>query len=143
YYVMQDESRHVAFGVISVANFYRELSEKERREREEFAYEACVLMSERLNGREVWEKLGLPIEECLDYTYNSPLMVGFRQNLFARVIPNLKRLGLLSDHIRPRYQTLGVLRYENEPSADQELALDEELRINDTTSDTTNAHAND
>jgi hypothetical protein len=140
---MQDESRHVAFGVISVANFYKELSESERREREEFAYEACLLMSERLNGREVWEKLGLPLAECLDYAHNSPLMLNFRQNLFARVIPNLKRLGLLSDHIRPRYQALGVLRYENEPSADQEFMFAEKPCANDSTNENANAHAND
>jgi hypothetical protein len=37
--VMRDEARHVAFGVLSLKDFYtRECNEKERREREEFTY---------------------------------------------------------------------------------------------------------
>ena len=43
----------------------------------------------------------------------------FRQLLFSRVIPNLKKLGLLSNRIRPKYEALGLLRFENEPAADE------------------------
>src|SRR5205085_9426994 len=120
-YVMVDEARHVAFGIISVADFYNDLSESERREREEFAYEACVLMRDRLTGFEIFEKLGLPMKECLDFATRSPLMMEFRQLLVSRVIPSLKKLGLLSDNIRPRYEALGVLRFENEISADEAI----------------------
>ncbi|MEW6735844.1 MAG: ferritin-like domain-containing protein [Acidobacteriota bacterium] len=122
-YVMQDEARHVAFGVISVADFYRELSETERREREEFAYQACLLMRDRLTGSEMFEKMGLPVKECVEFVENSPMMLEFRQLLFSRVIPNLKKLGLLGSHIRPKYEALGLLRFENEPTSDEELHL--------------------
>src|SRR5213596_2398880 len=38
-YVMSDEARHVAFGVLSLQEAYRELSGPELRERQEFVYE--------------------------------------------------------------------------------------------------------
>src|ERR1700743_2916590 len=39
-YVMQDESRHVAFGRLALRDFYPHLTQKERNEREEFLLEA-------------------------------------------------------------------------------------------------------
>ncbi|MDX2167338.1 MAG: ferritin-like domain-containing protein, partial [Deltaproteobacteria bacterium] len=47
-YVMKDESRHVAFGVISLRGFYTDMPEAERKIREEFVLEACRLMRDRL-----------------------------------------------------------------------------------------------
>src|SRR6478609_598344 len=73
--VMKDEARHVAFGVLSLREFYAtELNERERREREEFVYEASVLMRDRLVGTEVYEKLGLPVEECKRIALESTTM---------------------------------------------------------------------
>jgi 1,2-phenylacetyl-CoA epoxidase catalytic subunit len=40
-YVMQDEARHVAFGRLALRDFYPQLSDAERDEREEFTVEAC------------------------------------------------------------------------------------------------------
>ncbi|MBV8560851.1 MAG: ferritin-like domain-containing protein, partial [Acidimicrobiia bacterium] len=39
-YVMSDEARHVAFGVLSLKEYYTQLSAAELRERQEFAFEA-------------------------------------------------------------------------------------------------------
>ncbi|MBI4853750.1 MAG: ferritin-like domain-containing protein [Acidobacteria bacterium] len=120
--IMQDEARHVAFGLISLGDFYKQLSENERREREDFAYEACILMRDRLDGREMWEKLGLPVKECIEHNNNSIIMREFRQILFSHIIPNLKKLNLLSERIRPRYEEMGVLVFENNLSSEQEIA---------------------
>jgi hypothetical protein len=63
--VMKDEARHVAFGVLSLRDFYcNEINEKERREREEFTYEACRLMRDRFIGTEIFENIGFPVAEC-------------------------------------------------------------------------------
>jgi hypothetical protein len=62
-YVMQDEARHVAFGRIALRDYYPQLSDAERDEREEFAVEACYLMRDRFLSVEVWETLGLPVDE--------------------------------------------------------------------------------
>src|ERR1019366_2675463 len=43
-YVMSDEARHVAFGVLSLQEYYEQLSAAEIRERQEFAFEAAVRM---------------------------------------------------------------------------------------------------
>ena len=49
-YVMQDEARHVAFGRIALRDYYPQLSEAERGEREEFVVEACWHMGDRFNS---------------------------------------------------------------------------------------------
>jgi len=46
-YVMSDEARHVAFGVLSLQEAYAEMSDAEIKERQEFAYEASVRMLDR------------------------------------------------------------------------------------------------
>src|SRR5207244_8588849 len=57
-YVMQDEARHVAFGRLALRDYYPQLTQKERDEREEFLIEACYLMRDRFESREVWATLG-------------------------------------------------------------------------------------
>ena len=60
-YVMEDEARHVAFGRLSLRDFYPQLTEAERNEREEFLVEACWLMRGRMtDAREVYRALGMP-----------------------------------------------------------------------------------
>jgi hypothetical protein len=115
--VMRDEARHVAFGVMSLRSFYlTELNEKEKREREEFTYEACRLMRDRFLAREVWENLGFPVDECLELAMNSISMREFRRLLFMRIVPNIKRLGLLSPFLRERFTELGILQFEDMPA---------------------------
>jgi hypothetical protein len=114
HHVMRDEARHVAFGVLSLADYYqRELSEAERDERAGFVYEACRLMRDRFLQREVWERLGFPVSRCLELTLTSPAMMEFRRLLFSRIVPNVKKLGLLTPWLRERFGELGILSFEN------------------------------
>jgi P-aminobenzoate N-oxygenase AurF len=118
HYVMKDESRHVAFGVLSLNDYFGQLSAAERREREEFLYEGCRLMRDRLLMEDVWEVMGWPVDEVRDIVLHSPQMQEFRKMLFSKVVPNVKRLGLLSPYVRERFAELGILQFENEePSA--------------------------
>src|SRR5262249_9986433 len=64
-YVMQDEARHVAFGRLALSDYYPELSDKERDEREEFAVDACYLMRDRFMGEEIWSNMGLDVDACV------------------------------------------------------------------------------
>ena len=57
-YVMSDEARHVAFGVLSLKEYYAELTDAEMLERQEFAFEAAVRMRDRFLQQEVWERMG-------------------------------------------------------------------------------------
>ena len=45
------------------------------------------------------------------------MMALFRKSMFKRIVPNLKRIGLLSDRVRGRYESMGVLVYEKEKAA--------------------------
>src|SRR5947199_10033572 len=61
-YVIRDEARHVAFGVLSLEEVYRQMTAAELREREEFVIEAAHLMRDRLLMEEVWERLGYDVD---------------------------------------------------------------------------------
>ena len=126
--VMEDESRHVAFGVLSLREFCRDITDSERREREDFVYEAAVLMRDRLVNREVWQTMGLDVDECVRISMDSPLAREFRRRLFSRIVPNVKSLGLLSDRQRERFAALGILEFEHETTSDVDQALEEEKR---------------
>jgi len=118
HYVMRDESRHVAFGVLSLAEVFRDMSAAEKRDREEFLAEGCRLMRDRLLMEDVWEEMGWPVDEVRDIVLHSPQMQEFRKMLFSKIVPNVKRLGLLTPFVRERFEELGILQFEHEePSA--------------------------
>src|SRR5438093_11159467 len=73
-YVMQDEARHVAFGRLALRDYYPQLSQAERDEREEFVVAACYHMRDRFNQRELWENLGLPVSEAIEVAMASDNM---------------------------------------------------------------------
>jgi hypothetical protein len=113
HYVMLDEARHVAYGVLALRHYYDDMKESERREREDFIYESAVLMRDRFLFQQVWEKMGMPVDECVEIATNSPAQQMFRQLLFAKVVPAVKRIGLLSERQRERFDKLGILQFES------------------------------
>jgi len=127
--VMEDESRHVAFGVLSLREFCHAMTEKERAEREDFVYEAAVLMRDRILNREVWETMGMDADACIAVSLESPLAKEFRRRLFSKIVPNVKSLGLLSDRQRARFEALGILEFEHNTTSDVDLATEEEQRL--------------
>ncbi|MGH6985852.1 MAG: ferritin-like domain-containing protein [Caulobacteraceae bacterium] len=110
-YVMQDESRHVAFGRLALRDYYPTLTQKERDERESFLLEACYLMRDRFDSVEVWKTLGLNPERCAEHMYDSGLMQQFRSALFARIVPIVKDIGLWGPIIRKGYEDMGIIGY--------------------------------
>jgi hypothetical protein len=108
-YVMQDEARHVAFGRLALRDYYAELTDKERAEREDFVVEGCWLMRNRFLGREVYETLELPVQECLDISEHSEIQQAFRSLLFSRIVPCVKDIGLWGEKVQKCYAEMGVL----------------------------------
>ncbi|ULP42953.1 ferritin-like domain-containing protein [Mycobacterium lentiflavum] len=108
-YVMQDEARHVAFGRISLKDYYSALTDAERDEREEFVVDACYLMRDRFRGEEVFETLDLDVQECAAWVDTSPLMIQFRSHLFSRIVPIVKDIGLWGNKIQKAFSDMGVL----------------------------------
>jgi hypothetical protein len=125
-YVMQDEARHVAFGRLALRDYYAELTQAERAEREEFLIEGCYLMNNRFRAQEVWERLGFDVDECMEFTDKSPVQQAFRSLLFSRIVPCVRDIGLWGPKVRHAFADLGVLA-----AADSDLELlmraDEEL----------------
>ncbi|MFN8035753.1 MAG: ferritin-like domain-containing protein [Acidimicrobiia bacterium] len=115
-YVMSDEARHVAFGVISLQDYYGELTAAEIRERQEFAFEAAVRMRDRFLQQEVWERMGVDLKEALTLIMQAPDRKLFQQLLFSKIVPNCKKLGLLDagdGWLRERFTELGVIQFED------------------------------
>lgn len=111
--VMRDEGRHVAFGVNYLEDWIRALPEAEIEERAQFAYEACVVMRNRLVSTNVAQEFGFTEAEALEINNATQGGRAFRTFLFERMIPNLKRVGLLTEKIRPKFEELGVLQFED------------------------------
>jgi hypothetical protein len=108
-YVMQDEARHVAFGRLALKDYYAELTEKERAEREEFVVEGCYLMRDRFKGREVFEQLNMPVKECMEYVDKSDMFTLYQSLLFSRIVPCVRDIGLWGDKVQAAYEDMGVL----------------------------------
>src|SRR5262245_45305070 len=94
-YVMSDEARHVAFGVLSLKEYYEELSTAELRERQEFAFEAAVRMRDRFLQQEVWDRLEIDTRTVLPLVIAAPQRQLFQNVLFSKIVSNCKKLGLL------------------------------------------------
>src|SRR5215218_4181473 len=115
-YVMSDEARHVAFGVLSLQDYYAELGQAEIRERQEFAFEAAVRMRDRFLQQEVFERMGVPVKEALELVLKAPEREMFQQMLFSKIVPNCKKLGLLDagdGWLRTKFGELGVIQFED------------------------------
>ena len=129
-YVMSDEARHVAFGVLSLKEVYEDMTQAELRERQEFAFEAALRMRDRFMRQEVWHRMGVDTEEMVKFQLAMPdeLRV-FQRMLFSKIVPNCKKLGLLDagdGWLRDRFTDIGVIQFEDWVDTSEEfLELDE------------------
>ncbi len=127
-YVMSDEARHVAFGVLSLKEYYEQLSGDEIRERQEFAFEAGLRMRDRLMMHAVWERCGIEREQITQMLFEirQPGVNPFQAALFSKIVPNCKKLGLLDagdGWLREKFTEIGVIEYEDAPDTEVEYAL--------------------
>src|SRR5882762_3206695 len=127
-YVMQDEARHVAFGRIALRDYYPQLSDAERSEREEFVVDACWHMRDRFNQLEVWQRLGLPIEECPDIVDRSEAMKLFRSRIFSRIVPTVRDIGLWGQRVQEAFAAMGAIEFAD---VDAGALLDNDARVAD------------
>ncbi|HEU5448656.1 MAG TPA: ferritin-like domain-containing protein [Acidimicrobiia bacterium] len=124
--VMADEARHVAFGVLSLQEFYTQLSASEIRERQEFAFEAAVRMRDRFLQQEVWERMGVDVGEAVKVLLQTPERDMFQSMLFSKIVPNCRKLGLLDaadGWLRQRFTELGVIQFEHWEDTAEELQV--------------------
>ena len=116
-YVMSDEARHVAFGVLSLQEIYSDMTAAEIRERQEFAFQAAVRMRDRLIQQEVWDHFGLDVREMTRLTLELPEdKKVFQRLLFSKIVPNCRKLGLLDagdGWLREKFTEIGVIEFEH------------------------------
>jgi len=115
-YVMSDEARHVAFGVLTLQDYYQDITDAEMKERQEFAFEASVRMRDRFLQQDVWERMGVPAKDAIQAIMLSPQRAMFTNMLFSKIVPNCKKLGLLDRNdkwLRRRFEELGVIQFED------------------------------
>jgi hypothetical protein len=123
YYVMRDESRHVAFGMLSLSDYYADMQPSEFCDREDFIIYACELMRDRLIGFQIADAMGWNREAVRQVVLASPAGQLFRSMIFARVVPNLKRLQLLTPRVREAFDRLGILQFEHLDPEQQDREL--------------------
>ncbi len=115
-YVMSDEARHVAFGVLSLKEYYEGLTDAEMFERQQFAFEASVRMRDRFLQQEVWDRMGVDVKTAVELVMHTPTRQMFQMMLFSKIVPNCKKLGLLDRNdqwLRRRFEELGVIQFED------------------------------
>jgi hypothetical protein len=129
-YVMSDEARHVAFGVLSLKEYYEGLSASELRERQEFAFEAAVRMRDRFLQQEVWDRMGVDPKVIVPFVAQAPERAVFQQMLFSKIVPNCKKLGLLDaadGWLRQKFGELGVIQFEDWMDTGEEYEMLDEV----------------
>jgi hypothetical protein len=121
--VIQDEARHVHYGVLALReHMTKELSESERREREDWAFEVALLMRNRFLAYEIYDEQYAGVLSRADwrrFVLESPGLEEFRTVMFSRLVPNLREIGLMSPRIVPHYERVGLMRYFGGVAADK------------------------
>jgi hypothetical protein len=121
--IIQDEARHVHYGVCALReHFTKHISDRERQEREDWSFEVALLMRNRFAAYEVYEEWFEGMMTRADWrrvVYASHGMEEFRTVMFSRLVPNLREIGLLTPRIMPRYEQHGLMRYFDGLAADK------------------------
>jgi hypothetical protein len=121
-YVMADEARHVAFGIVSLSELYRELTSAELKERQEFLVENTLRNRLRSTTPEVWERMGVSVEAVLPFLIDAAAALGrrpfeaFQKAFYSKLVPNVRKLGLLDandGYLRKLWGEAGLLQWEH------------------------------
>ncbi len=120
-YVIADEARHVAFGILSLGEYYESLSEAELKDRQEFMIENTLRSQSRSTTPEVWERMGVSVEEVVPFLFQAAEEQGlhpsatFQRAFFSKLVPNTRRLGLLdanNGYLRKAWEDAGLMEFE-------------------------------
>jgi hypothetical protein len=114
--IQRNEARHFAVGRITLEPLYADLTDAERREREEFVCEGAVALYEHLCADDIWEPIGLSPKECKETVRESNMSRALRRALFRRLVPSIRDMSLLTPKVRDTFDKMGVLDYEHLPN---------------------------
>jgi hypothetical protein len=120
-YVLSDEARHVAFGVLSLSEYYADMSEADLKDRQEFLIENTLRNRARSTTPEVWERMGVSARDVYPAIMEAAGKVkvqpyaGFQRGFFSKLVPNVRKLGLLDandGYLRRHWGEAGLLEFE-------------------------------
>jgi hypothetical protein len=115
----QDEARHVSYGLIYMQDELPRMNEADRDRIEDFAWTAVDLVG----GRQAGAAAGEPLLQILDEIgvdtaaavtemqekFSDPKTLASRPNpVRDYVVPNLRRIGLVTDRTASNYRELGM-----------------------------------
>jgi len=118
---MSDEARHVAFGVISLAEFYGQLTDVELKERQEFLLDATLRSRSRSTTPEIWERMGTSVDAVLPSLMaaaskaDKDQFAVFQSTFYSKLVPNVRKLGLLDandGYLRQKWGEAGLMEFE-------------------------------
>ena len=121
-YIMSDEARHVAFGIVSLSEYYADLTSAELKERQEFMLENTLRSRLRSTTPEVWDRMGVSLEAVAPFMLEAAGAVGhgpfqaFQTAFFSKLVPNVRKLGLLDanhGYLRQKWGEAGLLEFEH------------------------------
>jgi hypothetical protein len=121
-YVMSDEARHVAFGIVSLAELYQGLTAAELKDRQDFLVENTMRSRLRSTTPEVWEHMGLDFDQVVPNLMDASAKLGrgpfvaFQKAFFSKLVPNVRKLGLLDandGYLRRKWGEVGLLEFEH------------------------------
>jgi len=115
------KSRHVAFGIISLGEYYENLSAAELKDRQEFMIDNTLRQRSRAANPEVWERLGVDVEKVIPALFQAAEDIQlhprseFQRGFFAKLVPNTRKLGLLDandGYLRRAWGEAGLMEFE-------------------------------
>ena len=130
--VKQDEARHAAFGILTMRRVVREATAGEMAEMEDFSYGVIETLNanQQLDMlRDLCPKYGLDPENVVVMLLGQENWAQFNSDVFMHtVIPNLARLGLITDRTEAKYRARGIMwgdRFGRAPDADVQASMPE------------------
>ena len=120
-YVIADEARHVAFGILSLGEVYQDMSEAELKERQDFLAENTMRSQSRSALPEMWERLGVNFDSITPFLREASHSIGldptagFQRAFLSKLVPNVGKLGLLDanhGYLRRIWGEAGLLEFE-------------------------------
>ena len=111
--VQQDEARHAAFGILTMRRLVKESTPEEMAEMEDFAFSILEALNanQQLDMlRVLGPKYGLDPDNVVQMTLSLPEWPELNSEIYMHtVVPNLKRLGLITERTEADYRRLGMI----------------------------------
>ncbi len=111
--VQVDEARHAAFGVLSMRQVVKQSTPEEMDEMEDFAFSILEALNanQQLDMlRVIGPKYGLEPDNVVQMMLSLPEWPAINSEIFMHtVVPNLKRLGLITERTEAGYRRVGMM----------------------------------